>query len=152
MAYDIRNMNDYGKDVAEVCKATNTWFSEDFTVYLYADGNWSDIPQQRDTIIKMAKEFAKKWRFINEIDDEPFEDEFMIYDSQTLTSSQLPEFIAGIQEIIDYAWDLNAAIAIKAHFVPEDGQKEKMLKLDIDDEHKMTVECRECNEDEYRLQ
>lgn len=146
MALKIRNMNEYGSDVAEVCSVTNTWFSEDFTIYLYADGNWRDIPAQFDILEQMAQKFAKKWEFINEI-NEPYEEEFLIYDSQSLTSSQIPEFIADVQEIIDYAWELNASIAIKAHFVPEDGQKEKMLKFDIDKSCKISVECCKCDYD-----
>ena len=75
MALKIRNMNEYGSDVAEVCSVTNTWFSEDFTIYLYADGNWRDIPAQFDILEQMAQKFAKKWEFINEI-NEPYEEEF----------------------------------------------------------------------------
>ena len=134
------NVSAFDSDVARVCNATNKWYSEDLTIYLYADGNWNDIPEQRDILVNKARVFAKKWQFVNEI-QEPYEDEFLIYDSQTLDSKQLPAFINDAQEIMDYAWNLNASVDIKAHFVPEDGQKEKALNLGLDDKCKITVEC-----------
>ena len=140
MTYDIRTMNSFNSDVAELLGVTNKWYGEDFTIYLYADGNWNDSSEKRDRLIEKAKVFAGKWQFVNEIQD-PFEDEFLIYDSQTLTSEQLPEFIRDAQEIIDYAWDLNASIGIKGHFVPEDGQKETGLKLGANDKNDITIEC-----------
>lgn len=140
----VKEMNIYGSDVAELCKKTNTWYSEDFIISFYADGNWSDKPEQTRTILKMSKSFANKWGFVNVI-PEPYEDEFQIYDSQTLTSKQLPEFIQDAQTIIDYAWDANASILVNATFMPEDGQKDKSLVLYIDDESKMAVKCETIN-------
>ena len=142
MTCDIRKISYYGTDVEEVCARTNTWHSEDFTIYLYADGNWSDNPEQRDLIISKAKAFAEKWNFINEI-REPYEDEFLIFDSQTLQSEQLPKFVQDVQEIIDCAWNMNASVDIKSHMIPEDGQKDTILKMVLDENHIIKLICEE---------
>ena len=115
-------------DVADI----EEWFGPHFKIDIYADGNWDDIPEHRDTIMKMAKNLEAKYSFLNKV-DEPFEEQLLIFDCLTLPSDRVKEFIEDIQEIITYAYELNANIDINGAFISSKGYPFAAMVIDLDD-------------------
>ena len=120
----------------EKCKDVRAWHCTDFTLDLQVDGNWDDIPEQRDAVMSAARKYAEKYEMLNELDD-PFEEQIIMYDSPTVTNAKVEEYISDVQEIVDLAWELNAWIHMRAAFVSVDSYPFAVMQLVINDDGKI---------------
>ena len=119
----------------EKCKDIGAWHCTDFTLDLQIDGNWDDIPEQRDAVMSAARKYAEKYEILNELDD-PFEEQIIMYDSPTVPNAKVEEYISDVQEIVDLAWELNAWIHMRAAFVSDCNYPFAVMQLVINDDGK----------------
>ena len=118
------------------CRDIEKWYCTDFVLDMQSEGNWDDIPEQRDAVMSAERDYAKKYEIINELDD-PFEDQIIMYDSPTISGSKIEEYINDVQRIIDIAWNCNAWIHMQAAFVSKGNYPFAVMQLVVDDDGKI---------------
>lgn len=118
------------------CRDIDKWYCYDFTIEMQLEYNWSDIPEEREAVMTIARRFAQKYQFINEIDD-TFEEQFLICESVVMPENRMNEFIDDVQEILDLGWENDAWIGMKAAFTADGSYPFAVMQLVIDDEGKI---------------
>ena len=138
MTYDIDMLKKLNYDAGrEDAEKVSKWYMEDYVVEIeYGDDEDRHFSKEdQEYLANWAHKICRKYNGHNQASvDEKY---FIYSECFTLTKEQLDAFKKDTQEMVDYAWNLNAFLRVEGYMIAEDENTDAAIKLSVE---KNTVE------------